>query len=436
MKITIKKSTLRKAGKAIVLALVLTAVIMLIAWGARSCEGRERPEAGSERDAEPEVPKLMYDIPYEEYELITGEVNSGQTLSHILGNLGVNAAMIDRIDRECRPVFNMRNIRPGHCYTAFMQTDTTLSNRMSHFVYEKNVTDYVVVSMVGDSLLIREASKDVTVKRRKETAEIKSSLWNAMTANDLPVAISVEMEDIFGWSIDFFGLQPGDRFTVIFDERWIDSTRVGIGRIWGAEFLHNGKEYHAIPFRQSEKVEYWDENGKSLRKQLLKAPLKFSRISSKFSNARLHPILKVYRPHHGVDYAAPAGTPVVAIADGVVTFRGWDGGGGGNTLKLKHANNLSSGYLHLQGFAKGITVGTRVSQGQLIGYVGSTGRSTGPHLDFRLWKGGTAIDPLKAPSDPVEPISEENKEAFDIIKDKMLAEIHGDVPEEEKVTEI
>ena len=172
------------------------------------------------------------------------------------------------------------------------------------------------------------------------------------------------------------------------------------------------------------KLRYWEHNGESLRKQLLKAPLKYTRISSKFSNARLHPVHKVYRPHHGVDYAAPSGTPVYSVADGTVVFAGW-GGGGGNTLKIKHAGNLQTGYLHLKSFAKGIKVGTKVSQGQLIGYVGSTGTSTGPHLDYRIWKNGTAIDPLKVPQEPAEPIASAHKARFEAVRDRVVAELEG-----------
>lgn len=206
--------------------------------------------------------------------------------------------------------------------------------------------------------------------------------------------------------------------------------------VWGAEFRHNGKLYRAIPFRQDGRVAYWDENGNSLRRQFLKAPLKYTRISSRFSPSRLHPIYKVRRPHLGVDYAAPAGTEVVAIADGVVTEKRWDSKGGGNILKIKHANNYISGYLHLKGYARGITVGKRVSQGEPIAYVGSTGASTGPHLDFRIWKNGTAIDPLKIPSDPVEPISPANREAFEYFKTNIIAELEGEVPDDEKIVSL
>ena len=150
-----------------------------------------------------------------------------------------------------------------------------------------------------------------------------------------------------------------------------------------------------------------------------------SGVSSKFSKARLHPVYKVYRPHYGVDYAAPAGTEVHSVADGTVIFKGWDKGGGGNTIKIKHSGGLETGYLHLKGYAKGIKVGSRVSQGQLIGYVGSTGASTGPHLDFRIKKNGTPIDPLKMVQEPAEPISSANKAAFEAIRDRVIAELEG-----------
>ena len=286
------------------------------------------------------------------------------------------------------------------------------------------------------SLIIRTGEKQFTVRRTKKSATINSSLWGAIMEQELPYALAAEMEDIYQWTVDFFGIQKGDNFTVIYDERFIDdSVSVGIGRIWGAKFCQGGKEYYAIPFRQGGKIRYWEYDGASLRKQMLKAPLKYSRISSKFTYARKHPIYKVYRPHTGVDYAAPKGTPVHAVADGVVTFKGW-GGGGGNTLKIKHAGNLMTGYLHLSGYAKGISKGSRVSQGQLIGYVGSTGASTGPHLDYRIWKNGTPIDPLKVPQEPAEPIAKENRATFEFVRDRIAAELNGEVKDEERITQL
>lgn len=431
-KIVINRNSLKKigaiAGGVVLLAGVVVGSVLL----SKQCS---RADAEEEYVEEETTPNLMYGIEYDQYEVVTEKVKSGQTLSHILGTLGVNPATIDRVERESRPIYNMRNINAGHPYTAFIEQDS-LATRLRHFVYERNATDYVVVSFVGDSVSVHAGQKDVTVVRRKETAKINSSLWNAIVAAGIPAAISCDMEDIFGWSVDFFGLQQGDEFTVIFDERWIDTVRIGTGRVWGAEFKHNGKFYRAIPFMQDGHLAYWDENGNSLRRQFLKAPLKYTRISSKFSNSRLHPIHRIRRPHHGVDYAAPMGTPVVAIADGVVVERKWDSRGGGNMLKIKHANSYISGYLHLKGYAKGMTVGKRITQGELIAYVGSTGSSTGPHLDFRIWKGGSAIDPLKIPSDPVEPIKEQNKKNFDFFKNRIIAELSGEVPEERKIRDL
>ncbi len=429
IKIRIKRSTLRnirRIGAGVIVAGILAAGIAIYMKG---CAGDAADDGDAEgvettaeaRREEPSTPKTMYGIEYEDYSVESGKVGKGQTLSHILGKAGLTNQLIDKVARAARQSLNLRSINEGQPYTLLSTRGE--NPHPEYFIYEINTIDFMVAAIKGDSVSVSRKSKDVTVRRRKETAEIHSSLWNAMAAADLPAALSSELEDIYGWSVDFFGLQDGDKLTVIFDERYIDNVRVGIGQVWGAMFDHAGKTYYAIPFKQGGKVEYWDENGNSLRKQLLKAPLKFTRISSKFSNSRLHPVYKVRRPHHGVDYAAPAGTPVVAIADGTVTSKTWDSKGGGNILKIKHANNLTSGYLHLKGYAKGIKSGSRVSQGQVIAYVGNTGASTGPHLDFRLWKGATPIDPLKAPSNPVEPISAANKAAFETTRDQILTEL-------------
>ena len=385
-----------------------------------------------EQTAPPRV--YIYNIDCTDHEVVRGEVQKGETAGKIFDRYGVGAAQIDRIARVCRDTFDLRKIRIGGRYTVLLSGDST-ARHLDHFVYEKSITDYVTISLVGDSIAVRSGRKDVRVERLKSTATISSSLWNSIADAGMPISLAVDLEEIYGWSVDFFGLQTGDNFTVIYEKQYVDSVCIGSGRIWGAVFNHNGKQLYAIPFRQGEKITYWDENGNSLRKLLLKAPLKYSRISSRFSHARLHPVHRVYRPHHGVDYAAPKGTPVYAIADGTVIFKGW-GGGGGNTLKIKHPRNLTSGYLHLSGFAKGIATGVRVSQGQLIGYVGSTGTSTGPHLDFRLWKGGTAIDPLKAPSEPTEPIKAENREYFEWVRSMVLAELGDSLAGKEPLTQL
>ena len=398
---------------------VLAAVLIIVTWAlCPRAVAEEVPE-------EPEHKLIIYGIVADSLTLETGEVGDGQTMGGLLGGFGVSAQMVDKLNTASKEIFPLNKVRAGNRYTAFLEEDTAGLRTLRHLAYEKNAIDYVVFNFMTDSVSVVEGAKEVTTIRERDTVTITSSLWGAIMAAGLPFELAAEMEDIYQWSIDFFSIQKGDRFTVIYDRQMVDTVDVGLGRVWGAEFVQGGKSYYAIPFKQGEKIQYWDEQGNSLRKALLKAPLKYSRISSRFTYRRLHPVHRVYRAHTGVDYAAPSGTPVVAVADGVVVFKGW-GGGGGNTLKIKHAGNLQSGYLHLRGFAKGIKQGSRVSQGEVIGYVGSTGTSTGPHLDFRLWRNGTPIDPLKVPSEPSEPIKKENIVPFEYVRERIMAELRGD----------
>ena len=385
---------------------------------------------------EPEVKKtILYGIEADDYQLKKDTIKMGQTLGKVLGQYGISAQRVDQLDKAAKEIFPLKQIRADRPYILFLRKDSLNLGKLDYFVYEKDVVEYVVFDFTQDSIAITKGEKPVTIKRQKRSSTIESSLWGAIMRDSLPYSLAAEMEEIYQWTVDFFGIQKGDNFTVIYDEKLIDSTHVGIGRIWGAKFNHAGKEVYAIPFKQGEKIQYWEYDGASLRKQLLKAPLKFSRISSGFSYSRLHPVHRVYRAHTGVDYAAPKGTPVRAVADGVVTFKGW-GGGGGNTLKIKHAGNLVTGYLHLSKFAAGINKGSRVSQGQLIGYVGSTGTSTGPHLDYRIWKNGTPINPLKVPQEPAEPIKKENMAAFEILRERIVAELNGTATPDMIVTQL
>lgn len=402
-------------------------LIAIIAFSALAC---------SSKNDEKTVPKanIQFGINADDYTVERKTVQSGESWSKILDSYGIGHRKVLRLDELTREICPLRQIRAGNRYTTFTRQDS-VSVQLDHLVYEKNMVDYVVFSFVGDSVAVREGKRDVTIKRQKKTAVINNSLWGAIMEEKLPYSLAAEMEDIYQWTIDFFGIQVKDSFTVIYDEKFIDTMSIGVGRIWGAKFVHRGKEIYAIPFEQNGVVQYWEEDGGSLRKQLLKAPLKFTRISSKFSNARLHPVTRKVRPHHGVDYAAPTGTPVYSVADGVIVSKGYNGAAG-HMIKVKHPGNLMSGYLHLSKYAKGISVGTRVSQGQVIGYVGSTGRSTGPHLDFRLWKNGTAIDPLKVPQKPAEPISKANREKFEKVRFRVVAELNGDVVDSLKITSL
>lgn len=411
-------------------------IVSMFAAVANFAACQSAPQEDEEEAVKEEEPQnLLFGIPADDYEIDYGEVANGETLGLILSRYGTSATDIDRLDRVSQETFPLRKIRAGNRYTAFIAADS-LSRHLDWLVYEQSVTDYVIFGFKNDSVTVELGQRPVTLVRTKKTATIESSLWVAITKGGMPNSLAAEIEDIYQWTVDFFGVQKGDAFTVIYDEKFVDSLSVGIGQVWGAKFTHGGKDIYAIPFKQDERLRYWEYDGGSLRKQMLKAPLKFTRISSTFSNARFHPVLKRYRPHHGVDYAAPKGTPVHAVADGVVTVKGWDPKGGGNYIKIKHAGNLMTGYLHLSGFAKGLAQGKRVSQGELIGYVGSTGLSTGPHLDFRVWKNGTPIDPLKIPQEPAEPIAESHRAEFEFVRDRIVAELNGDIADSLRITQL
>lgn len=410
--------------------IILISVILIFVV---RCSHKDAPHSATSQQAK-ETPavELLYGFDRAEYEIEEGSVGRGESLSIILDG-HAPASMAYKIASQTKPLYNFNKMKEGDKWAVFKQTDS-LGTHLKHFVYEINTLEMLFVDIEGEEISSRIEQKEQVFVRRKATAVIESSLWNSLVAQNIPGALAVEMENIYGWSVDFFGLQVGDTFTVIFDEKYIDGKSQGVGQVWGSVFTHDGKDIYAIPFYQDGKVSYWDEKGQSMKRQFLKAPLKFTRISSKFDRNRLHPIYKTRRPHLGVDYAAPKGAPVVAIADGTVTAKYWDSKGGGNVLKIKHANGYSSSYLHLSRYAKGINVGTRVSQGQTICYVGSTGISTGPHLDFRVYKNGKAIDPLKIPSNPVEPIKEANRKAFEDIRDRVMAELEGDIDPSKVVT--
>jgi murein DD-endopeptidase MepM/ murein hydrolase activator NlpD len=351
-------------------------------------------------------PETLYGFVKDSFEIEQNVVRYAENLASILSSYHVDYSVIHNLAITSKKVFDVRKIKVGNTYTLFYQRKDSIKTPV-WFVYEINPIEYLVMSLQGDSTVYL-GKKEITLKRKSTVGVIESSLWNTINKNHLSPYLALDLSDIFAWTVDFFGLEKGDHFTVIYDEQYIDSVSIGIDQIHAAFFNHRGKPYYAFLYEQDSIKSYFDEIGSSLRKAFLKAPLKFSRISSRFSNSRLHPILKIRRPHHGIDYAAPAGTPVYALGDGTVIHKGWDTKGGGNYIKIRHNSVYTTVYMHLSGFAKGLKKGMTVTQGQLIGYVGSTGLATGPHLDFRVYKNGKPIDPLTIEAPPVDPIHEEN----------------------------
>ncbi len=398
---------------------LLAAISLIVVFAVRP------PEPKPDRVPEPEPvpipePVLLFGLPVDSFIIETEPILRNQNLSDILVKKNISYQTIDQLARKSKPIFDVRRIKHKNHYHFFLKNDSL--HTPAYFVYEIDNTDYVVYQL-QDSLHIYTGQKPITTELKTASGTIKSSLWNALIENNINPVLAIELSQIYQWSIDFFGIQRGDQFRIIYEEQFVDSISVGIGEIYACQFHHMKQDYYAFLFEQDSTLSYFDDQGQSLKKAFLKAPLEFSRISSRFSNSRYHPVLKIRRPHHGIDYAAPTGTPVQSIGDGVVTRKGYQRAGGGNYLYIKHNSVYTTCYMHLHGFAKGIATGTRVKQGQVIGYVGSTGLSTGPHLDFRVFRNGSPMDPLKVEAPPVEPVYDDNLAAFTALKDSMMTQL-------------
>ena len=360
---------------------------------------------------------LIFGIPADSFNMVPGKIKRNGILSQILLEHGITMPEIDEVIKNSADVFDVRKIRAGNNY--FLLCDNDTIGKARYLIYEHDPAISYIFSF-RDSLNITPFRQNITSEIRYSSGTIETSLWEAMMGDSLHPMLAVKLSEIYAWTVDFFGLQKGDSFKVIYEELFINDKSQGIGRIYGAQFTWAGKTTLAIPFIQNGTESYYDSTGNSLRKAFLKAPLQFSRISSRYSSSRLHPILRIRRPHFGVDYAAPIGTPVHAIGDGRVTAASIESGSG-RVVRITHNSVYSTAYLHLSRFGQGIYSGAFVKQGDIIGYVGSSGLSTGPHLDFRFYKNGSPVDPLTIEAPPVEPILEENKTRFD--KNRKIVEV-------------
>ncbi|OFY72404.1 MAG: hypothetical protein A2V46_02440 [Bacteroidetes bacterium RBG_19FT_COMBO_42_7] len=359
---------------------------------------------------------FMYGIPSDSFNLVSGQIKRNGFLSSILLEHGITMEEIDMVLRNSASVFDVRKIRSGNSYILFCRKDSIA--RADYLVYEHDPTTCYVFSF-NDSLNITPYKKEVKKVIKYASATIETSLWDAMLTGGLHPSLVIGLSDIYAWSVDFFGLQKGDSFKVVYEEMSIDEKPLGISKIFGAQYTGSGATITAIPFIQDDKESFFDSEGNSMRKAFLKAPLQFSRVTSRFSGSRMHPVLRIRRPHYGVDYAAPVGTPVLAIGDGRVTQTSFENGSG-RMVRIVHNSVYSTAYLHLSRFGTGIAPGVYVKQGDIIGYVGSSGLSTGPHLDFRFYMNGSPVDPLSVKAPPVEPVSEANKARFEKTKSVVL----------------
>ena len=356
--------------------------------------------------------KKIQGFSLENFKVDSSSVENGYSFSEILQSLNVPYNKIYSLGNDFKEIYDLRKIYQGDKYYTIFNLD---SNKFSNLIYQHSLTEKVVMSFL-DSLNIVIIKSPIEIRIQKASGAITSSLWQSFIDNKLSPALVSKVASLYAWTIDFFDIQSGDNFKIIFESKYVENKFIGVGDIKAVLFNHKGRDFYGFRYlSKSKKVEsYFTEFGESMQRALLSAPLEYVRISSKFSNRRLHPIKKVYRPHHGVDYAAPSGTAVVSTGDGKVIFAARSGGAG-NMIKIKHSfGNVVTKYLHLLRFEKGIKVGKYVEQGQKIGEVGSTGLSTGPHLDYRVYINGKAKNPLKLNIPSKDPIAENLKSKYSL----------------------
>ncbi|MCB0460925.1 MAG: peptidoglycan DD-metalloendopeptidase family protein [Flavobacteriaceae bacterium] len=358
------------------------------------------------------APKLIERFGYilNDFKVVEDTIRNGDSFGEILYKNHVEYPEVYKIVENCKDSFDIRKLIAGKPYTILAKKDTT--EKAQVFIYHPSKTEYVVIDF-RDSIYANNFKKTIKTITRTASGSIESSLSEALEDEGVDYAVVNEMSDIYAWTIDFFHLQKEDKFKVIFEEKYVDDTvYVGIGDVKAAYFEHKKEPFYAFKYvTDSVKnvSDYYDDNGNSLRRQFLKAPLKFSRISSRYNLKRFIKYYGRVKPHRGTDFAAPIGTEIMSTANGTVVESARRGGNG-NYVKVKHNSVYSTQYLHMK--KRAVKVGDYVRQGDVIGWVGMTGNTSGPHVCYRFWKNGKEVDPLKEKLPSAEPIKDSLKSNY------------------------
>lgn len=380
------------------------------------------------------LPTIKYGFVIDDFQVIEGKIETGTFLGSILNKQHVDYQSIDKLVKNARPVFDVRKFRPNKPYTILTKDSTA---QAEYFIYEPSVFEYVVFHLKGDMEVTR-IKREISTEIKTSAGLLKSTLWQAMLDNGMTIELADKMEDALQWSIDFHHLQKNDEFKLVYEEQSIDGKVVGVGKVEAAYYKTGINEYYSLAYKTETEDGYYDLEGRPMKSTFLKSPVKFSRISSHYNLNRFHPILKRHRPHFGTDYAAPYGTPILAVGNGVVSIASYTGGNG-NYVKIRHDKVHETQYLHMQKFAAGIHAGAQVKQGQVIGYIGSTGLATGPHVCFRFWKNGKQVNHLNLKFPPTKALEEKELPGYFKVRDQYLELLKQvDVPEviEEETTPI
>lgn len=420
------------AGLTAVSILILTAGSLFLLHGQDSeqiATGVDSPVAGEGRlvtetsiHSGPEVPAHKEDRSIEVYE---GVINRGQTLSRVLSRQGIGRATVHLITQEMAPVFDFRRAREGDRY----RLERSSVGEMIRFRYTRSPLEHYRLEWDREGYKASRFEPEVLIRRTRVSGRVETNLYDAVSEVGADSSLAGDFAEIFAWDVDFSrSVRSGDEFAMVYRRLYVEEDNgrehyVGPGQILAARYTTHKAIYDAIYYEPEPGTgDYYRSDGTAVRRQFLKAPLQYRRISSRYSHSRFHPILKVRRPHHGIDYAAPVGTPVWSVGDGEVIFRGRSGGFG-NLVKVRHTNGYVSYYGHLSRFARGVRVGTRVRQKQVVGFVGSTGLATGPHLDYRLRKNGKYLNPSDLRIPAGKPLSEAQQSTFGTVRDALLMEL-------------
>lgn len=404
----------------ILLFLILVSIISTILYF--SFKSKEITQV--QNNEEIEIIPELYGLKINEWNIITDTVRKGDCLGNILSKYNVSVKQIDQINKMVNDTFKITLINIGRVFTIFTDTvsnDTIIKAKI--FVYENNKYKYTKFDFRNkDTVFVERYYKQVDTIIKSGSGIIKTSLWHTMIDNGYSWQLAIALSKIFAGTVDFYSLQPGNWFKILYEELHIEGAQVGVGNIQAGVFFQGGKELWAVPFCIDSTQNFYDTLGNSMKRQFLTAPLEFTHISSRYSNARMHPIFHKVTEHLAVDFSAPMGTPVYAAADGVITIRRY-GTGAGNYVAIKHNSTYTTVYMHFSEY--GIyNVGDRVKQGDIIGYVGSTGWSTGPHLHYEVHENGKKIDPLTFSPPPAEPVDSINMPRFNKEKQKWIKKIN------------
>lgn len=410
---------------------LLGIVCAVLAWGCQPDRQSQQIKTESEQSEQADSTLAQtptYDnfgIQIDSLQVEQYKVKRNESLYLILDKFDFSSQEIYAATQEASDFVDIRSFKPGQKYHAYYSSADS-SAELQHIVWEPNPLDYVVFDWQSDSLEIYKASRPLSKETVRVSGTINNSLYQTISSRNASPLLAYRLAQIFAWQIDFFGLREGDSFNVVYEKRYINDEFLGIGEIKAAEFTHRGEIYRAYQFNHPEADGYYTEEGESVQKALLKAPFEYNqRISSHYSRSRYHPTLKRRMPHNGVDFAAPRGTPVLSVGDGTVTEAQYRGANG-NIVKVKHNSTYRTAYLHLQGFASGIHRGARVEQGQVIGYVGSTGRSTGPHLHYSLYKNDRHVNPMNVELPSSEAVPDDLMEEFKKVRDELERQLKAD----------